>query len=92
MSFFEWEIVMMRIKRFLLIFALFLPMLAILVFVLENQQNVSLSLLGLTTGQMPISVFVVLALILGMLIGPLLGALFRNRRDRTRNTMRSSER
>jgi len=83
---------MMRIKRFLLIFALFLPMLAILVFVLENQQSVSLSLLGLTTEQMPISVFVVLALILGMLIGPLLGALFRNRRDRTRNTMMSSER
>lgn len=91
-EFFEWEMVMMRIKSFLLIFALFLPMLAILVFVLENQQNVSLSLLGLTTGQMPVSVFVVLALILGMLIGPLLGALFRIRRDRTRNTVKNSER
>ncbi|WP_455824370.1 lipopolysaccharide assembly protein LapA domain-containing protein [Pseudomonas graminis] len=83
---------MRGVARVLLIFSVLVIALAILIFVLENQHNVSLSLLGLTTGQMPISVFVVLALILGMLIGPLLGALFRNRRDHTRNTVKNSER
>jgi uncharacterized integral membrane protein len=49
--------------------------LVVLGFVLENQQGVSLSFLGLVTGQMPVSVFVVLALIIGMLLGPLLSVI-----------------
>jgi uncharacterized integral membrane protein len=49
--------------------------LVVLVFVLENQQGTSLSFLGSSTGQMPVSVFVVIALFIGMLIGPFLGAL-----------------
>src|SRR3979490_798323 len=46
---------------------------ATLVFVLENQQPASLSLFGWTTPQLPISVFVALALISGLVVGPFWG-------------------
>ncbi|MBI6605878.1 MULTISPECIES: lipopolysaccharide assembly protein LapA domain-containing protein [Pseudomonas] len=49
----------------------------VLAFVLENQQGAALSFLGWSTVQMPLAVFVVVALIVGMLIGPLLGVFVR---------------
>lgn len=68
-------------KRVVALLSVLVVVLMVLGFVLENQQNVSLSFLGLTTGQIPVSVFVVAALIVGMLIGPLLGLVMRGRRN-----------
>ncbi|MDQ0650000.1 LapA family protein [Pseudomonas cedrina] len=75
---------MRGVKRVFAVFSLLIFILVVLVFVLENEQDVSLSFLGLTTGQMPISVFVVVSLIVGMLIGPLLGVLVARRRPVTK--------
>lgn len=44
-----------------------------LLFVLENPQTVSLSLLGFTGPEWPVSVIVLLTLLLGLAIGPLIG-------------------
>ncbi|MBI6908493.1 LapA family protein [Pseudomonas palleroniana] len=67
-------------KRVVLLLVVLVVVLVVLGFVLENQQGVSLSFLGWATAQMPVAVFVVLALIVGMLIGPLLGVLVGSRR------------
>nr|WP_264652608.1 alkaline shock response membrane anchor protein AmaP [Pseudomonas sp. JUb96] len=62
-----------------LIFVLFSLLLvaAVLIFVLENQQPASLSFLGFSLPVLPLSVFVLAALIAGLLIGPLLVILSR---------------
>ncbi|QAY87425.1 lipopolysaccharide assembly protein LapA domain-containing protein [Pseudomonas arsenicoxydans] len=63
---------MSNLKRLLLgVFSLLL-VLAILVFVLENQQSVSLLFLGWVGPQLPVSVVTVGALLTGMVIGPLI--------------------
>ncbi|ELQ15661.1 hypothetical protein A986_15581 [Pseudomonas fluorescens BRIP34879] len=64
---------MRGVKRVVAVFAVLIVALVVLAFVLENQQGVSLSFLGQATGELPVSVFVVVALIVGMVIGPLLG-------------------
>ncbi|WP_285421047.1 LapA family protein [Pseudomonas sp. efr-133-TYG-23] len=66
---------MRGVKRVLLVLTVLVVISAVLGFVLENQQGVSLSFLSWTTMQMPVAVFVVIALIVGMLIGPLFRAL-----------------
>ncbi|MGZ0718280.1 lipopolysaccharide assembly protein LapA domain-containing protein [Pseudomonas palleroniana] len=71
---------MRGLKRVVLLLVVLVAVLAVLGFVLENQQGVSLSFLGWATVQMPVAVFVVLALIVGMLIGPLLGVVVGGRR------------
>ena len=71
---------MRGVKRVALVVVVLLVAFMVLAFVLENQQSVSLSLLGQASRQLPVSVFVVLALIVGMLIGPLLGMMMRSRR------------
>ncbi|TVT90113.1 LapA family protein [Pseudomonas sp. RGB] len=76
---------MRGIKRVFLLLTVLAAVLIVLGFVLENQQGVSLSFLGLATAQMPVSVFVVVALIVGLLIGPLLSVLFRGRRVKSRH-------
>ncbi|MBP5950307.1 lipopolysaccharide assembly protein LapA domain-containing protein [Pseudomonas iridis] len=63
---------MRNLKRILLGVFILLLVLAILAFVLENQQTVSLLFLGLSGPRMPVSLAVVLALLVGMLIGPML--------------------
>ncbi len=73
---------MRGVRRGFLVSAVLLVVLVVLAFVLENQQSASLSFLGMSTVQMPVSVFVVGALVLGMLIGPLLGGLVVNRRSK----------
>ncbi|VVN61300.1 hypothetical protein PS687_04021 [Pseudomonas fluorescens] len=72
---------MRGIKRVVAVFSTLVVVLVVLAFVLENQQSVSLSFLGLSTEQLPVSVYVVVALILGMLVGPVLGAVIRLRRS-----------
>lgn len=74
---------MRGIKRAVVLLTVLVVALVVIAFVLENQQGVSLSFLGLATGQMPVSVFVTVALIAGMLIGPLLGILVRSRRHKS---------
>ena len=72
---------MRGIKRVVAVFSTLVVVLVVLAFVLENQQGVSLSFLGLSTEQLPVSIYVVVALILGMLVGPVLGAVIRLRRS-----------
>jgi uncharacterized integral membrane protein len=73
---------MRGVKRVAVVLVVLIVALVVVAFVLENQQSVSLSFLGLATGQAPASVFIVLAFIVGMLLGPLLGALFGHRRHK----------
>ncbi|OPA92718.1 LapA family protein [Pseudomonas lactucae] len=68
-----------RVSALLLVLVL---LLGILAFVLENQQSVSLQFLGWAAPQLPVSVFVVLALLIGMIIGPLVAWIARARRKR----------
>jgi lipopolysaccharide assembly protein A len=62
-------------KRVALVLIVLVVVLAILAFVLENQQGVVLSFLGWSTPQMPVSVFVAVALLVGMIFGPIIGFL-----------------
>ncbi|MFL9853355.1 Protein of unknown function [Pseudomonas chlororaphis] len=66
---------MRNLKRVLLVVLILLFVLAILAFVLENQQPVSLLFLGWVGPQLPASLVTIAALLFGMLIGPLLGWL-----------------
>ncbi|WP_395608530.1 LapA family protein [Pseudomonas sp. B22129] len=72
---------MRGVKRVVLVLTVLVVALVVLGFVLENQQAISLSFLGFNTPQMPVAVYIVLALIGGMMIGPLLGVrLWRKQR------------
>lgn len=77
---------MRNLKRALLGVFLLLLILAVLAFVLENQQSVSLLFLGWAGPELPVSLMMVLALLIGMVVGPLLGwflgRLFRASRKR----------
>jgi uncharacterized integral membrane protein len=74
---------MNNLKRLLFgIFSLLL-VLAVLVFVLENQQSVSLLFLGWSGPQLPVSVVTVGALLAGMVMGPLI-SVFVSRAARVR--------
>ena len=66
---------MRNLKRVVLAVFVLLLVLATLAFVLENQQSISLLFLGWAGPQLPVSLFLVLALLIGMVIGPLLGWL-----------------
>lgn len=74
---------MRRVKRVIVMLMVLFVVLLVMAFVLENQQDVSLSFMGFGTGKMPVSMFVVGALVVGMLVGPLFGFLIRNRRLRS---------
>jgi uncharacterized integral membrane protein len=64
---------MNNFKRILISVLILMLVLAILAFVLENQQSVSLLFLGWAGPQLPVSVVAVGALLVGMLIGPVFG-------------------
>ncbi|PZW95462.1 uncharacterized protein DUF1049 [Pseudomonas sp. 478] len=66
---------MRNLKRVLLAVFVLLLILAILAFVLENQQSVSLLFLGWAGPQLPVSLVMVFALLTGMVIGPCIGWL-----------------
>ncbi|NWL19524.1 lipopolysaccharide assembly protein LapA domain-containing protein [Pseudomonas umsongensis] len=68
---------MRNLKRVMLAVVVLFLVLAILVFVLENQQSVSLLFLGWSGPQVPVSLAVLSALLLGMLMGPVLGWFIR---------------
>lgn len=77
---------MRNFKRFLLVLIILFVALGILAFVLENQQPVSLVFLGWSLPQLPVSVFVLSALLVGLVVGPLLGwgLAWRGRMNRSR--------
>jgi lipopolysaccharide assembly protein A len=77
---------MARILRILLGVVLMVITFAVVGFVLENQQAVVLSFFGWSTGEAPVAVFVVFALIIGMLIGPFLGLFKRSAAPRDLGT------
>ncbi|KRP43935.1 Protein of unknown function [Pseudomonas libanensis] len=79
---------MRGVKRVVAVLIAVLAALVVLAFVLENQQSVALTFLGWSTAQMPVAVFVVVALIVGMLIGPVMGGLVRSRRSKPRPATR----
>ncbi|MCE5981333.1 MULTISPECIES: lipopolysaccharide assembly protein LapA domain-containing protein [unclassified Pseudomonas] len=62
---------MRNFKRLILVVFFLLLVAAVLIFVLENQQPATLAFLGLTLPSMPLSVFVLVALVLGLSVGPL---------------------
>lgn len=64
---------MRNLKRALLTVFILMLILAILAFVLENQQSVSLLFLGWVGPELPMSVIAVVAFLTGMLIGPCIG-------------------
>ncbi|MNC69198.1 hypothetical protein D3C75_1198670 [compost metagenome] len=64
---------MRNLKRVLLAVFVLLLVLAILAFVLENQQGVSLLFLGWAGPQLPVSLIMLIALLFGMAVGPILG-------------------
>ncbi len=64
---------MRNLKRILLGIFIVLLVLIVLAFVLENQQSVSLLVLGWAGPEVPVSLVVVIALLIGMLLGPILG-------------------
>jgi len=68
---------MRGVKRVVLVLAVLIVALVVVAFALENQQGVALSFLTWATPQLPVSLFVVGALIVGMVIGPALGLLSR---------------
>lgn len=68
---------MRNFKRVLLVVFVLLLILAILAFVLENQQSVALLFLGWAGPELPVSVVMVIALLIGMVIGPVLGWFLR---------------
>ncbi|MBL7227176.1 hypothetical protein PSFL_54270 [Pseudomonas sp. DD1] len=71
---------MRGVKRVALVLIVLIVALAILAFVLENQQDVALAFLGWSTPELPVSVFVTLALIVGMLVGPVLSLLIQSKK------------
>lgn len=65
---------MRGIKRVVLVLTLCCVVLVVFAFVLQNQKDVALSFLWWHTPQMPVSVFITMALIVGMLTGPVISA------------------
>jgi uncharacterized integral membrane protein len=63
---------MRNLKRVLLAIFAFLAVLAILAFVLENQQSISIMFFGSAVPQLPVSLIILTALLIGMMIGPVL--------------------
>lgn len=66
---------MRNLKGILLAVLIVLLVLAVLVFILENQQSISLLFLGWASPQLPVSATIVFALLIGMVIGPCVGWL-----------------
>lgn len=63
---------MRNLSRIVFGFFVLAILLVTLVFILENQQPVSMMFLGWATPELPASVFVVVALLLGLIVAPAL--------------------
>lgn len=72
---------MRNLKRVLLAVFVLLLVLAIMAFVLENQQSVSLVFVGWSSPRWAVSVYILGALLLGLAVGPLLGLITSRRNN-----------
>lgn len=81
-----------KLRKLVMIVVSLVVGIACLVFVLQNQQDVVLNFLTWSTPAIPVSVFIVCALLLGMLIGPLLFSIKRFLRRRSRMTRAEARR
>jgi putative membrane protein len=77
---------MRNFKRVMLVLIVLLIVLATVVFVLENQQPVSLVFLGLSAPELSVAVPVIVALLIGMVIGPFLGWVMSLRKKSKKTT------
>ena len=68
------------INRIALSVLLLVLSVAILIFMLENNQPHALLFLGWLSPPLPIALYIVLALLIGWVTGPLIGLLFKKRR------------
>lgn len=66
---------MSNLKRFVLGVFLLLLVVATLVFVLENQQPITLTFLGWVGPQLPVAYVTIGSLMIGLVIGPLISLL-----------------
>ena len=73
-------------KVLLAVFGL-LIVLALLTFVLENQQSVSLVFFGWVGPEFPVSLVLVIALLTGMLLGPIVGWIMGRRMRASRKRL-----
>ncbi len=71
---------MRRFNHVLLLLMALLLALLIAIFVLENQQSVSISFFGFSSLGFPLSACLIIAILLGMVIGPLMSLAFGFRR------------
>jgi len=71
---------MRNIKRLLFFIVVLLIVAATVVFMLENQQHVSLVFFGWAAPQLSVAVPVILALLVGMILGPILSWITHLRR------------
>ncbi|MDI3394714.1 LapA family protein [Pseudomonas sp. V98_8] len=76
---------MHRFKHIVFGVSLLLLVLAILAFVLENQQSATLLFLGWAAPQLPISLILIFVLLIGMVIGPVIGWFFGRTSKAARN-------
>jgi uncharacterized integral membrane protein len=67
------ELPLGSLKRMLRLFFALLLVLAVVIFMLENEQSVIISVFGWSSSELPLSVCIVAALLIGMTIGPMLG-------------------
>lgn len=79
---------MRNFKRVMVVVITLLIVLATVVFVLENQQPVSLVFLGWSAPELSVAVPVIVALLIGMLIGPFLGWVM-SLRKKSKKTIRA---
>lgn len=76
----------MRIfKRILLIVVALVVVAVTMVFMLQNRETVSLTIMGWSAPEISVAVLIVLALLLGMLIGPVFTWIASLRKKRVRS-------
>jgi putative membrane protein len=73
---------MTNVKRIVFFVAALLIVFVIVIFVLENKQDVSLVFLGWSSPKLPLSISLILVLLSGMAIGPLLAFIFSQKKKR----------
>lgn len=70
---------MKRLKYVMLLLLILLVLLLVVAFMLENQQVAIVSLFGVASFALPISAWLIAALLLGMIVGPLFVLVFGRR-------------
>jgi uncharacterized integral membrane protein len=67
---------MRRLRHAVFLVVILMLLICVLAFVLENQQDVSLSFFGWSLPPLPVAFAVIAPLLIGMVIGPIIGGLY----------------